>query len=715
MFVSLFPILISLLSTLLALGMATFVLSRTWRAWVNRWLALGLSSVALQQALMLASSLAEPAPWRLALFRFALAIMATIPPCWLAFSLIFAESSGRSRLTCWRPALLGLTGTLSLAWIGLAAGRIVHPIRLAESGIILIGLDAWGKVFFSLYVVALVLILLNFENVYRFASRPIRWKIKHLVVGAFVAFSGQIVAVSYALLYGFIHPLSPLFGALAFLLGEAMIAFALVRHRLLDVDIFVSRYVVYRSVTLALVGGYLLSLGLIAEVFQRLGIPLDLMTGTFLAIFGGLVLSLLLLSDDVRRRVKAFIHTHFYKHKYDYRVEWMEYTRRLSRAAAAPDIAAQTINRILEVMWVRQAAMYVIGDSPEEMTLAHQVEYANLPPSLRLADTMRDALLKHARAVPSGMGPENSSSTDDFRALGQSMFSGVAVECAVPVAALDALVGLLVVGPELSGKPFGVDDRDLLVAVAAQAGALILNARLSQEASEGRELQALARLSAFVAHDLKNTISMLAMLAENAKVHLSKPEFQADAIRTLGDATTRMQKLLRSLAAPGRVNGDEAQPISLAPTIESWIREMSDRIPSRIRIETRLGRTSDVRICSEQFRSVFQNLLLNGVEAIPEQGTILLETYQEDGHAVLAVTDTGQGMTQEFIRQKLFRPFQSTKARGLGIGLYQCRHVIQSLGGTLTAESERGKGTRMTIKFPAIAGSPPAASVNPLP
>jgi hypothetical protein len=122
--------------------------------------------------------------------------------------------------------------------------------------------------------------------------------------------SYQIVAGSYALLFGVIHPLHPFLGALGFLLGEGMIAFSLVRHRLLDVDIFVSRHIIYKSLTLALVGGYLLSLGVIAEVFHWLNITLDQFTGTFFAILGAVALSLVLLSEEVRRRTQAFIQTH---------------------------------------------------------------------------------------------------------------------------------------------------------------------------------------------------------------------------------------------------------------------------------------------------------------------------------------------------------------------------------------------------------------------
>ncbi len=692
-------ILVEISGALLALGLAAFVLSRNPRAWANRWLALSLATIGIHQAILLGSSLPVPGKWPLLLFRMALAALATIPPSWLAFSLTFGETNGGSRLARWRPALFGLIAAVPVAWIAFFTGRVITPARLGTTGIILFRLDVWGKAYVSLYVVGLALVLLHLENLYRHAERITRWKIKFLIVGVFAAFACQIVAGSFALLYGFIHPLHPLIGSLGFLVGEGMIAFSLVRHRLLDVDIFVSRYVVYRSLTLALVGGYLLSLGIVGEISRELDIKLDLVTGAFLAILGAVAVSLLLLSENVRRRVQRSIHTHFYKHKYDYRVEWMEYTRRLSHATAPPEIAAQTVNRILEVMWVHQAAMYMVGDSPSHMTLMHHVNYEALPSTLELSPTILQTLQMHAKRVPSTTDQDETS--DITAGLARQLLGDVPVGRLVPIAALDTLVGLLIVGLEVSGKPFGVDDRDLLEAVAAQAGALILNARLSQEASEGRELQVLARLSAFVAHDLKNMVSMLSMLVENAKLHMAKPEFQADAIRTMGNVTGKMRTLLATFTSPTGRAETQARSISLAPTVETWIREIGTQAPSRVHIETRLGWASEVQVDPEQFRSVIQNLVLNGIEAIPNEGTILVETFQENGQATLTVTDTGRGMTQEFIQKRLFRPFQTTKSRGLGIGLYQCRHIIQSFGGTLIAESREGKGTRMIIRLPA--------------
>ncbi len=697
------PLVIPLLSALLAQGLAIFVLSRNWKAWPNRWLAIGLTTMAVQQGAMLMLGFAGRPDWQLSLFRVELAAGAAIPPVWLAFGLSFGQRNGQSQPAYRRAVLFGLVAVLSVAWIALALGQIVQPVRLKDNGPLLFSLDSWGKAHFAIYVVGLAIVLGHFENLYRSATRTTRWQIKFLILGVFVAFTWQIVTASSALLYGFIHLLHPLLNTLAFLLAEGMIAFSLVRHRLLDVDIFVSRYVIYRSLTLALIGGYLLSLGVVAEIFRWFDVPLDLLAETLLAILGAAALALMLLSENIRWRVKSIIHAHFFKHKYDYRNEWMEYTRRLSRTVAIPEIAAETVNRILEVMWVRQVAMYTLGESAGQMTLVHQVGYDSLPIKLELDTTVAKAFQEQAKRIPSVA--ENGNSSDVTRELSGQLFGEILVGLLVPVAALDALAGLLVVGPELSGKAFGTDDRDLLRAVAAQAGALILNARLAQEASEGREMQAVAILSAYVAHDLKNAVSMLSMLAENAKFHIAKPEFQADAIRTLSEVTTKMRTLLATLSASRERAVGQVQLVNLASAVGAWIREIEPQLPLRIRIETRLSSTPDVRVAPEQLRSVLHNLLLNSVEAIPDEGKIQVETGQENGQAALTVTDTGRGMTPEFILQRLFRPFQTTKQRGLGIGLYQCRHIVQSFGGTLTAESQEGKGTRMVVRLPTEAGS----------
>lgn len=688
-------------SGLLALLLAGFVVTRNTRARSNQLLALGLTIVGLFQVLLAVPLFVQAPLWRLAVFRLALGLSAAIPPVWLAFGAVFAEWNGGTHFARWRPAILGLSAAALLAWIGLLMGRAVVPVRLAASGPVVIGVDLWGKAFQAAFLVGLALVLLHTENLYRQADRKTRHRIKFLVVGIFAAFTSQIVMVSYTLLYGVLHPWYPPLCALGFLAGEVLIAFSVVRHRLLQVDIFVSRYVVYRSLSLALIGGYLIVLGGLAELAHALEIGLDLATIILLGGLGAAALALVLLSERVRRQTQRFLHTHFYRHKYDFRLEWMEAVRRLAHATTIPDIAAQTVRRILEVMWVQHAAIYVATDAPGVLTLAHQERYDRLPATLKLPPDLADRLQSTASLlVNREMQPVPSPVPAGFReAVGD-----VPIGMVVPMAVLDNLTGILMVGPEISGKPFGVDDWDLLAALAVQVGALILNARLSREASEGRELQVLARLSAFVAHDLKNSVGMLSLVAENAPSHMDDPDFQADAIRTLSQVTERMQRLLSTLHASDRTPAPNIVHVSLAQAVDTWVSELKPRIPTRIALETRLVSTPDAATDTEQLRSVFQNLILNAVDAISGQGRITVETGADGRWATFAVADTGHGMSASFVRDRLFRPFQTTKPRGLGIGLYQCRHMVQGLGGELAVDSTEGIGTRMTVRLPVAPG-----------
>jgi signal transduction histidine kinase len=198
---------------------------------------------------------------------------------------------------------------------------------------------------------------------------------------------------------------------------------------------------------------------------------------------------------------------------------------------------------------------------------------------------------------------------------------------------------------------------------------------------------------------------------------MHKPEFQADAIRTLTVVTGRMQKLLAALRTSNhhQPTGSPTRA-SLAATVETRLRELKPQIPSRIILETRLEPTPDVAMDPEQLRTVLVNLVVNAIDAIPNEGRITVETRMHEGWAVLVVTDTGRGMSADFIRDRLFRPFQTTKPRGLGIGLFQCRHILQGFGGTLCAESHEGRGTRMIVRLPIVSSGEAIAadSASPL-
>jgi signal transduction histidine kinase len=174
-----------------------------------------------------------------------------------------------------------------------------------------------------------------------------------------------------------------------------------------------------------------------------------------------------------------------------------------------------------------------------------------------------------------------------------------------------------------------------------------------------------------------------------------------------------MQRLISTLSTPKSHPVGGMTRTSLMTSVETWLRDLKSQVPSRIDMAARLDPTPEVAMDPEQVRTVTINLVLNAVEAILDQGLITVETRTDEDWATLTVTDTGRGMSAAFVRDRLFRPFQTTKPRGLGIGLYQCRHIVQALGGDLTAESQEGKGTRMIVRLPpAQPRSEPNQSVE---
>jgi signal transduction histidine kinase len=155
------------------------------------------------------------------------------------------------------------------------------------------------------------------------------------------------------------------------------------------------------------------------------------------------------------------------------------------------------------------------------------------------------------------------------------------------------------------------------------------------------------------------------------------------------------------------------QRFRLAPAVEAWTDALADQVPSRIRLQLTTKGALDVNADPEQLRSVLSNLVLNAIAAIPGAGFIDVETADEPGTAVLRVSDTGRGMSPNFIRERLFRPFQTTKPHGLGIGLYQCRHIVQAWNGTMTVESQEGQGTQMVVRLPGVSNTGTMESVPP--
>jgi putative PEP-CTERM system histidine kinase len=265
------------------------------------------------------------------------------------------------------------------------------------------------------------------------------------------------------------------------------------------------------------------------------------------------------------------------------------------------------------------------------------------------------------------------------------------------------VLGVFTLMDRVNAVPFTIEELDLLKCIGEQVAAGLLRFQLSEELLQSRELEAFQTMSTFFINDLKNAGSTLGLMLKNLPVHFDDPAFRRDALRGIGSTVDRINQIIQRLGTFRQkpalrcvktdLNHLVARAVEAFPTTEG-IEVIRD-------IQTVPAFMAD----PEQLESVVTNLLLNAVEAMPPAGgRITVKTTFIDDRAVLSVEDTGCGMAAAFVRESLFRPFCSTKKKGLGIGMFQCRMIVEAHRGSIRVESEPGEGTTFRILLPVTMG-----------
>ena len=609
-------------------------------------------------------------------------------PFWLLFSLAFAETHPGTQVRRWRIGLL-LTGLAAVAVAIIAvATPLVYPLRAGDA----IVLSGAGKSVVIISLLGTVCVLYHLESALRNSRGFARWTIKYMVLGLFGMLAAHVFVAGQQLLFRSIMLEQLSAQSAVSLMSLGVVAFCVVRHRLLDVDIFVSRSVVYGSITVATVGVYLMALGVAGEIVRRFHISVDFVVAT-VAIFGtAMALMAGLLSESVRRRAKRIIAKNFYRHRYDYREEWTNFTTRVIAAGGHDTVPARVVQWVTETIGTTAAVLWVL-DSQRGWTVAAATHGL---PGERLALTL------DASVVTEHVNAERPVMRLDAGMLGLERASDVKhrLTVLVPLVVRDELVGLLALAPPTGGE-LGMEGEDLLATAAAQAATVILNARLSEELARSREMDAFHRLSSFIVHDLKNAVAMLSMVTENAKVHGNNPDFQRDAFRTVEDSARQMRQLIGKLRGAPREGAVVEGSTHVNRVIQDVVGNTRVAAEGRVRIKEELDpATAAARIPEEDLRAIVSNLLLNALEATPSNGEVLVGATRRGDRVQIVVADTGCGMSESFVRESLFVPFRTTKAQGLGVGLFQVKTVIDSVGGKITVDSREGVGTTFTVDLP---------------
>jgi putative PEP-CTERM system histidine kinase len=269
----------------------------------------------------------------------------------------------------------------------------------------------------------------------------------------------------------------------------------------------------------------------------------------------------------------------------------------------------------------------------------------------------------------------------------------------VPVRSEDRLIAFVTLSPELSGQGYGQDDRDLLRAIAHHAAMLLSLVHLAEARRAATSMEALHRISAFCLHDLKNLAARLALVVQNAGVHGHDPDFQHSAMRTVAQTAKSMTALMGklSLQSGDLENLADGEVTDVHSIIDDTVRSVTSGVSVSVLNEA--DASLQVRIDPNQLQQVLLNLVLNAAQACGSEREIRIITKAEEGAAVIVVSDTGDGIPPSVLRT-LFRPFRTTKNGGLGVGLYECKRIVEAHHGTIHVQSENGRGTTVMITLP---------------
>lgn len=626
--------------------------------------------------------------------------MSFLPGTWLLFSLTYARGNYAEFLKRWRLALVAAF-LLPIGLVIFFGKDLSISAGQTTTGNWMVRLGISGGVFNLFCLIGWVLVLMNLERTYRAAVGTMLWRIKSMILGLGVIFAVRAYVCSEALLFHALNLALEAVCDMGMLLGGVLILRSLFRAGHFNTDVYPAHSAVYTSLTVILAGVYLLIVGVFAKVVEFFGGGAGFTLKAFVLLVTVVLLAIAMLSNRVRLHARRFVSRHFQRPLYDYRTVWRRVTEETAACVKPADLCQAAVKLVADIFEVLSVTLWLVDDRRENLVFATSTFLSEVrgndlkPPSADAMEVMQ-ALEKHPDPIDLDAAKEGWTTVlkrchpDEFRKGGNRV--------CVPLMSRGEVLGLMILGDRVGGVSFSWQDFDLLKCIADQVAASLLNAQLSQQLLQGREMEAFQTMSAFFVHDLKNTTSTLNLMLNNLPEHFNDPEFRADALRGISKTVAHINRLI------GRLS-QVRHELQIKP-VDSDLNEVVARAlagweaAAGVSLVKELLALPRISLDPEQMLKVVTNLVLNAREAVLPAGEIRIATAQSHGWVILTVSDNGSGMAPEFISRLLFRPFQTTKKNGLGIGLFQSKIIVEAHKGRVEVASQPGKGTTFRVFLP---------------
>ncbi len=697
-------VILSALGAFLAAALAVTVTRHERRSLAHWLFAAGMVQLAAESAFAALSADAILPAERLHWQRCALFVAAWLPGTWLWFSLTYARGDSGGLLARWRvPLALSLALPMAAAAaLLLNSGSIIHLVRLGENGPWSIRLGVLGTALLLVLLLSSVLVLMNLERTYRAAVGTMRWRIKFMVLGIGTLFAGRVYTSSQGLLFHSLSLSYPALNAAALLLACLLVLRSLARFGHFQVSVYPSQAVLHHSLTLLLAGIYLALIGGLASLLTGLGGQVWFELKAFLLLVALVLLTLALLSDRLRLRTRRFVSRHFQRPLYDYRAIWRSFTEATARCVEPLSLCAAVEKLVSQIFQALSVSIWLVDTKKDQLRFAGSTSVSqSRAEHVQLEPEQAAELIQALRLHPEPVNIDTAKQTwaPALRRLQPEEFISGGDRTCIPLLAGGELLAFMILGDRVGGLSFSIQDCELLKALADQAAASLLKIQLAERLAQAKQLEGFQAMYAFFVHDLKNTASASSLMLRNFSLHYQDPSFREDALRGMSRTVTHLNDLI------GRLNTlrHELQVQEVECDLNELVKETlaSQGQTAGIELVKDLKPLPRVHLDPGQIQKVVANLVLNASEAVGRQGRIRVETSRQNGWVVLRVADNGCGMAPEFVQNHLFKPFQTTKQRGLGIGMFQCKMIVEAHRGRIEVASQPGKGTSFRVLLPA--------------
>ncbi|MGD0625452.1 MAG: XrtA/PEP-CTERM system histidine kinase PrsK [Thermodesulfobacteriota bacterium] len=695
-----FNFIFSIIAAVFSIVLAFFVLFRDRHSLVHWIFSVGMLVLAIEAVStgisIYALSPAEVLRWQ----RFGFLAGSLIPGIWLLFSLTFGRANYKEFLSKWKWPVLAIF-TLPIGIVAILGGDFFEGLDLSQFSVGSLRIGWAGYLFHLIFLMGAVLILMNLERTLRTSSGRMRWQIKFMILGIGSLFGVRIYTASQIILFRSLSLDLQVINNGALIVASILIMRALFRARIFNVDFYVSHTFLYNSLVILFVGIYLFAVGILAKLAIYFEGPIALPFGAFFLFLGLLGLVIFLLSDRLRKRLKWFISRNFERPIHDYQKEWTKFTQQTTRVTEIKDLCSVITKMVSKTLDVLSVTIWLLDEKSESVelggtTIFSEKQLQDLPSIQK--DVMELILVIRREKLPVDFDFSEGKWAKEEGKANRDLISLTRIRHCLPLIASGKFLGVMTLSDRVGNEPLSSEDFDLLKTIADQTAGSLLNLKLSANLRKAKEMEAFQTMSAFFVHDLKNLASKLSLTMQNLPIHFDNAEFRNDAVRTISQSLAKINGMCSRLSSLGQKLELQRTEADLNELVKNTISGLNGCFRTSLVVD--LHPLAKIDIDQEQIQRVLVNLILNANEAIKEGGEIRVTTEHQDGFIVLSVSDNGCGMSKEFVQNSLFRPFQTTKKQGMGIGLYHSKMIVEAHGGRMEVESEEGKGTTMRVLLP---------------